>query len=96
MNTWLLRVAGALLVTMVLAVPVKAQEQCAPKDQMLAFLEDQYGEVPVWSGVSVGGTPVALILAQNPETGSWTVLGHRRINRTFSALGAWVSAASCC
>ena len=74
MRTWLF---GAVAVIAAVIVPgvAQAQEQCSPKADMLAFLESQYGEVPVWSGVSVDGSPVALILTQNPDTGSWTVLG---------------------
>lgn len=79
MRTWLFGAVAIIAAVWVLVVAfasaAAAQEQCSPKADMLAFLESQYGEVPVWSGVSVDGSPVALILTQNPDTGSWTVLG---------------------
>lgn len=68
-------VLGALLLlAMCLPRPSEAQTSCAPRDAVLARLEDRYGEVR--QSLVLGPSALFEVFA-NTATGTWTILATR-------------------
>lgn len=66
--------AGLALV--VLAVTAaSAQQQCAPRDEVLAWLASKYGEAPVAAGINGADRIVELLAAEGGRT--WTLIVTR-------------------
>lgn len=53
-----------------LASPAFAQPQCAPRDQVIAMLTDQYGETRQAAGLT-GGAWMEVYAA---DSGTWTII----------------------
>lgn len=62
------------LILAALAAPAAAQQQsvCAPRDGMVAFLAERYGETAQGLGLSVEGAVVEVYASE--RTGTFTVL----------------------
>lgn len=63
---------GALLIGHSL-YPAQAQSpaSCAPRDTVLRHLETEFGELPIWRGLSDGRV---MEIVSNPDGSSWTAL----------------------
>jgi len=78
---------GLLAMCFLFAMPadraVAGQPVCMPRPAYFAMLEERYGELPVWSGIS-GSYHV--VLAQAPS-GSWTLLMIREDDKACNLTG---------
>ena len=65
---------ASLLVTMVSTLPqfAAAQSMCGDRDELMARLANQYGEVP--QGSAPAGPATFYEILGSRETGTWTVL----------------------
>lgn len=63
--------AAAVLGCLLFIAPASANESCAPWEQTLVDLYNDYGELPAHIAVVQGGV---LIVTVNPQTGTFTVL----------------------
>ncbi|TCP39955.1 hypothetical protein [Rhodovulum marinum] len=65
------------LAALCLALPALAQaqtaRQCAPRDDVVALLADQYGEARQAMGLAANNVVVELFA--NADSGSWTITG---------------------
>lgn len=64
-----------LAATVLPAVPVHAQSGCAPRDQIVERLKEQFGEALAGGGLRSEMQVLEVWAA--PETGTWTVLMTR-------------------
>ena len=67
------KVLLGLILSVGMAIPAFAQQQCAPYEQVPAMLEATYGEVLTAQGI-VDPTHVVQ-LYRNPVTGSFSIIG---------------------
>lgn len=59
------------LLAVCFAVPVAAQQQCGPRDDVSAQLRDQYGERIQGEGLDMAG--IIVTVWANTQTGTWTI-----------------------
>lgn len=55
-----------------LALSVSAQENCYPREQLAQYLSDEWGEAPVFIGLSGAQTAVELWYSQSTQ--SWSIV----------------------
>jgi len=54
------------------AVPAYAQDNCMPRDEMVAVLSEEYAEAPLMQMLGADG--MAYEVWGNPATGTWTIV----------------------